>query len=381
VLNPLAMEIDDSRMELSDWSRADDTKTIDAYQAFLDRWPDGRFKDLAVLAIFNLGGQPRLAARRVPISAAPTLPGGNTHPVTPPVGGSQEPAPAPGPQAPLVGGLGTPTIDENDTPRAGGSPNALPGPTIDDPVHTGSALASSRPGLPESTAIAAGDRGRFINPPSETKPVEVRPLPAPVPVGGGAALVDPNARIGNQPISTGTGAGQCMLTAAEIQREINLGNRPCGMVQEDSAAVVDKAQLPDIPGPPVFSDAGYPACREEFQIFTTNRSKITKIDECLNRLRTYTTTTLLGFVENINQHQKALDDLFRATMPGEEAKYTFIPETQKKFHVDIMAEFDASGEGGPHRALYEATDRRVKADRAYLEGQRQTFVERSATAE
>jgi hypothetical protein len=114
----------------------------------------------------------------------------------------------------------------------------------------------------------------------------------------------------------------------------------------------------------MFPKDGYPACREDYAAVTDPIGKVTKINDCLNRLSEYVSGTMNVFASNMIAHQQDITRLYQDKVGGQSV---YTPESQDRFYKQMMREHADSNPDGANFADYRAAKKRTDEDRAYLQ--------------
>jgi hypothetical protein len=356
------------QMEGPDFAAAVQANTVEAYKAYVSKWPNSSN------ATFARGKIVELAEQEAPAESPPAAPSPPVERVVirPPMEqGTIDTGRGNGPSEPQqnvvmtgnpsgTGGLQIgQTGVERERVEAGPAP-ARPftppsGPAQNRTSGTGD-LASRQPPGGEPEGPATGPTNQRPAVPQEQPLVRQQPRPE---------------RVNNTP------GCEVATTASEVNAALLRGVTPCGMAESDSAALVDKKPLPSLPSPPKFSDVGYPACRNEFEALTSDYDKLNSIVACQKKINTYYDKEMGAFSISINRYLDGLTDFYDAWVQNPATKQDYTPDTQRNFAlVVIKGIHEKCQPGGEYMKDYEAAAQRRLDDLAFLTQQYNTIKAR-----
>jgi hypothetical protein len=135
-----------------------------------------------------------------------------------------------------------------------------------------------------------------------------------------------------------------------------------------TAAPRDQQALPTLPAPPTFSDVSYPDCRNDYRNAGDNNSQIRAIDNCTNRLNSFYSGYMNGFVGRMNDYQNEIGAIYRNQVAGRSDIYT--PSSQQSFYQQVQTRYSETQQGGRYYSAYRETESRYRSDIEFLRQQR-----------
>lgn len=186
-----------------------------------------------------------------------------------------------------------------------------------------------------------------------------RPAPAPPAAAPTVAVVAP---VSPRP-AVGGGAPEVGPRTMPVD---DADQNSVAVVTANANTVHDRAALPAIPPAPRFSAEAYPKCREDFQAAPTYLAKAQKINDCLSALAMFFEGSMNGYARAMIDHQEQLSRLYTDKVANNPL---YSPESQQRFHREMLAEHAASKLDGANAADYRAARDSYERDRAYLQDQ------------
>lgn len=154
------------------------------------------------------------------------------------------------------------------------------------------------------------------------------------------------------------------IAAPPATRSVASGPMTVAVATLSANRTVDLAPLPIMPATPVFSKAGYPNCREDYQRMVTAYDRASAITDCLQKLGDYSLNVLNAHRAAMAAHQAQISQLYTDQVGGQDK---FTDASQRQFYQAMMKEFADSAPEGAHLADYREAEARYRADRAYLD--------------